>query len=93
MALKVYSVHDAKAGCFNRPLFQRSDGEALRAFVDEAGRTGESLVAQHPEDFSLFRIGEFEELTGVLTPHPEPVHLANAKVLVDGLRARAGGDA
>lgn len=88
MRLKVYSVHDAKAGVFNRPLFQRSDGEALRALIDEATRSGESLVASHPEDFSLFRIGEYDELSGTLMPEEEPVHLANAKVLVDGFRAR-----
>lgn len=83
---KVYAVQDAKAGMFNQPIFLLSDGEALRSFMD-ACQPGndQSMLSRHPEDFNLFYIGEYDELTGELQSCT-PYHLANGAVILGGDR-------
>jgi hypothetical protein len=67
MKQKVFSVYDSKAEMFNQPMFFKATPEALRAFGDEANRT-ESAIHKHPDDYTLFEIGEFNVETGLLTP-------------------------
>lgn len=71
MKLRLYSVRDNAVGAFMRPFVARSDGEATRNFGDEAN-SPESALAKHPEDYALFFVGEFDELTGVLEVPPAP---------------------
>lgn len=86
--MKVFTVFDSKAGAYLNPFFLNSTGEAIRAFGDTANdpNTG---IGKHPEDYSLFEIGEYDNKTGRIThlethtplgngieyiaQHPEPV--------------------
>jgi len=63
----MFSIFDSKANCFTCPQPARSQGEAVRIFSDEANNP-KSVISQHPEDFSLILVGEFNEQTGVFTP-------------------------
>ena len=67
----VFSVYDSKAEMFNQPMFFKAMGEATRAFSDEATRA-ESAIHKHPDDYTLFLIGEFDVDTGLLTPLTTP---------------------
>jgi hypothetical protein len=68
MRLNIYTIFDTASGAYLRPFFMRSDGEALRMFENES-INAESPVGQHPEDYSLFRIGTYDDNKGEL--HPE----------------------
>lgn len=71
MRLNVYSVYDTASACYDRPFCFQSDGQALRAFLDIC-RDKEHPIGKHPEDFSLFRIGTYDDNKGSLNPeHPE----------------------
>lgn len=59
MKLKIFSVFDSKVMAFNTPFFQRSTGEALRAWSDAVN--GQEGFAKHPEDYTLFELGEFDD--------------------------------
>lgn len=74
--LKIYTIRDAKAECYLAPFTFRTDGEAIRAFGDSVA-DGKTPLAQHPEDYYLIRIGEFDVEKGVITPCA-PVSLASA---------------
>ena len=74
----VFSVYDSKAEMFNTPMFFRSKPEALRAFTDECNREGSSLY-QHPADFTLFLVGDFDIETGKITPMNTPSSLGLAQ--------------
>lgn len=65
MRLLAFSVLDAKVGLFGRPFFARSQGEAMRSFRDVAC-DGTHEVGMHPEDYTLYRLGVFDEGTGNL---------------------------
>jgi len=67
MKLNAYSIFDKAVNAYMRPFFMQTDGQALRAFSDQV-MDGESPPAMHPEDYALFRIGGFDEDTGMLEP-------------------------
>lgn len=60
-----FSVFDKKASSFATPFFVQTRGVAMRSFSDLANDQ-RSVVAQHPEDFALYEIGNFDETGGVL---------------------------
>lgn len=78
MKLLVFSVRDAKAEAFMRPFFAPTRGLAIRSFVDLVNSGNGEPVAKHPEDFCLFQLGEFNELTGQLTELEQPLSLGIA---------------
>lgn len=65
MLLQVYTIFDSAAKCYQRPFYCQADGEALRAFVDLA-EDKEHPVGKHPEDYSLWRIGSYNDNSGLL---------------------------
>lgn len=79
--MNMYSVYDQKAEAYGQPIFLRTHGEAMRTLEDELAR-GDSLIAQHPEDFILFFVGHFDELSGVFTVEDTPLVLGRASSMV-----------
>lgn len=59
MIQQVYSVFDVKAGAFLTPFFLPSDGMAIRIFSD-CVRDPNHQFGKHPEDYTLFRVGNFD---------------------------------
>lgn len=58
MKFKVFTVFDSKVQAFNTPFFQRSTGEALRAWSDAVNNSDQGIM-KHPEDYTLFELGEY----------------------------------
>lgn len=67
MKLNAYTIFDSASGLYNRPFFNGSDGEAKRAFAD-ISMDATHPIGQHPEDYSLHRIGIFDDNNAKLTP-------------------------
>lgn len=63
MKLNVYSIFDTASGLYSRPFFTSSDAEALRSFSDIA-TDAEHPIGKHPKDYTLFRIGTFDDNKG-----------------------------
>lgn len=61
--MKCFSVFDKKAGSFNTPFFAMTEDMAKRSFVDLC-RDERTTVAQHPEDFDLWIVGDFDQVRG-----------------------------
>lgn len=73
--LLMFSVQDAAADAFIRPFCFPAVGLAHRSFADEVNRnSADNSMYQHPDDYSLWRIGEFDEDSGIITPcQPERI--------------------
>lgn len=69
MKLNAYTVFDTATGAYMRPFFMSADGQALRSFSDIANDPDHE-VGSHPEDYSLCRIGIFDDQKGQFTPEP-----------------------
>lgn len=69
------SVRDKKAEAFHPPYAVPTKGIAIRAFGDALLKGGSDLSA-HPEDFDLFQVGEFDQISGRVGVFP-PVSICS----------------
>ncbi len=86
MKLNIYTIFDTAAGLYMRPWYASSDGAAVRAFGDLA-KDPEHEIGQHPEDYSLFRIGVYDDNNAVMTVEDRDC-IATALELVSHARTR-----
>lgn len=89
MNINVYSVKDSKVG-FGTPIACINDEMALRQFIGSVRAETPNVCNTYPEDKSFWKLGSFDEATGVFTcdlrelakaeiyvvPAPEPDKLA-----------------
>ena len=83
MKLNVYSIHDKAANAFTQPFFMHNDGLAIRAFQDNVNAAEENNISKHPEQFSLWKLAEFDDNSGVITPLSSPDHISGGIELVN----------
>lgn len=67
MLLEVVSIFDKQLGAYSQPSFVASKGVALRSFTDQVNSSS-SPMHLHPEDYSLFRIAQFDDVSGEFIP-------------------------
>lgn len=80
MITGAYSLYDTKAGIFNTPWFCISRGVAIRMVMDLVSDP-QTTINRHPDDYTLFEIGTFDDSNGVLTSSA-PVNLGVAASFV-----------
>ena len=85
MQLVCFTVFDQAVGAHVNPFFLRSNGEAIRAFTAEVNNP-QSNFHQSPKDFTLLRVGTFDDNTGVFTPE-QKVALGNAVEFLSSAQA------
>lgn len=77
MRLKCFSVYDSKIGAFATPFAMKSKGEALRGWMDVVNDKN-TAFNKHPEDYTLFELGEWDDETAQYTNLPAPLAIAPA---------------
>lgn len=80
MKTNMYCVFDSKAAVYGVPFFMVNDAMAIRSFGDLAN-DDRTLVGKHPEDFTLYRVGYFDDSTGV-SQSCEPIAMVTASAMV-----------
>ena len=71
--LNMYAIYDRCSGVYDRPFPSHGDNSAIRAFHDNAANP-QGFIGKYAEDFTLFRIGTWEDDKGELVGHaPEKV--------------------
>lgn len=78
----VYAILDRKLREYGHLLLARNDETMKREARDGIGP--DHMIRRYPEDFDLYRLGEFENETGVLTPAEVPVLVENMSTLLGG---------
>ncbi len=66
MKHNIYAVYDSKAESYTPPFFEHAEGRALRTFADCCNDQGHQF-GKHPEDYTIFRLGEYDDNTGTIT--------------------------
>jgi hypothetical protein len=89
MRLFMYAIFDSCSGVYDRPFCANADASAIRSFGDAAG-SAESVIGMHPEHFSLYRIGLFDDNTSEIVPE-DAVCIARAHELVAASRKIVSG--
>ena len=64
MKIVMYTIYDTVAEVFNKPFTAHNNADASRAFTQSFGDGGQS----NKDDYVLYRIGEYNDATGEITP-------------------------
>lgn len=79
MIRKVFAIRDAKAEIFNLPWIKLTHGEAERDFRTLVNDNKEqSKIAMYPEDYDLYFLGDYDDVTGKMIPLDTPQHVLKA---------------
>jgi hypothetical protein len=81
MKLKIYSIYDQDAKAFMRPFLLVNDGLAIRTFQDQINAEEANPLSTHPDKFTLYYIGEFDDHDANLE-NIDPISLGNGKQYV-----------
>lgn len=77
MKLNIYSIYDSAAKAYATPFFMQNDGLAIRAFQSNVNSNEENNISKYPDQFTLFRVGEYDDENGLITSE-SPESLGNA---------------
>jgi hypothetical protein len=76
----ICTVKDRAADAYGRPMFVPSAGVAIRSFSDEINRNNaDNQLYNHPDDFDLYELGEFDDNSGLFALHEQPKLLSLGK--------------
>lgn len=65
MLLHMFTVFDVKAKAYLPPFFMPQVGQAVRSFGDAVSDETHAFH-KHPEDYTLFIVGSFDDASGVV---------------------------
>ena len=65
---RLFVIKDTKANYYHPPQVYRNHLEAMRACENSVNSSQDSLFNKNSEDFSLFEVGTWDELTGMIDP-------------------------
>ncbi len=66
MKVQCYAIFDTCSGIYEKPFFSTTDDLVKREFQDIA-TSEDHRINKHPEHYSLWRLGMFDDNTGKLT--------------------------
>lgn len=73
--MNLYAVRDAAANAFINIFILPTDEVAKRA-LGEAIKSDQSF-RQHPADYALFKLGTWDQVSGVISPATQPLRIIN----------------
>lgn len=73
----IYCVYDEKVKSFGMPFFKPSNPAAIRDFTDLA-HDSNTTIGRHPEDYTLYQLGEYNDTEGTLTQYETKNNLGKA---------------
>lgn len=79
--MNIYAVKDEIIGFTGSIMVLRNDEEAKR-MMDSTIRAGDSMFNQYPKDFSLWKLGVLDRITGEIKPESTPQYICRASDFV-----------
>lgn len=68
----MFALLDKQSGLYMTPFFEGAAGVACRMVSDEVNRVGsDSALAKHPGDFELWRLGVWDDESGIMEVNVE----------------------
>ena len=78
MIHQVLAIRDSAVNAYDRPFYTPTNAAGIRAFADNV-RNKESPMSQHPEDFTLWFLGTYDDETGQFLQTQPPMQIARAQ--------------
>lgn len=80
MITQVVAVQDRALAAFGMPFNTHTLGHAIRSFTDEINDTRpENAMNKHPDDFDLYHLGTYDNISGQFTNLETPMQIAIGK--------------
>ena len=89
MLYRLFSIYDVKAQVYLVPFTEKTIGSAIRLFAHSC-QNPDTLFYKHPEDFTLFHLGDFDDNNCGFALLEAPVPIAKAIEHVGGHNANEG---
>lgn len=83
----MFSVLDRASGVFGAPVVVPATAVMFRMIQDEY-RRGDNMLKNHPKDFGVYLIGEFDDESGVASGFDKPTLVFEVASFVE---EKAGG--
>ncbi|AZL82781.1 nonstructural protein [Apis mellifera associated microvirus 5] len=82
--MKLYSMHDRKMNVYLTPFPARGDVDAIRNVKTSSVHPDmkNTPVGEHPEDFDLVYLGEFDDESGDITRAGIPMIIGNVAQII-----------
>lgn len=71
MKINIYSIKDTKVGAFKSPFYAQNNMVAMRSLKNAVNDKNGGELYLNAEDFQLFNLGEFDDITGQITNNVE----------------------
>ena len=81
MRLKIFTVYDSKAQAYMQPFYMQSTGQAVRSF-DDTVNDHQHPFSKHPEDYTLFELGEYDDQSATFSMHEAKKSIGTAQEFV-----------
>lgn len=81
MIMKVYSVYDSKAKAYLPPFFA-TNGAVAGRMMQEACSDPKHQFHKFAPDYTLMELADFDDDTGVFTPHASQNNLGNLQTFI-----------
>ena len=88
MQTNLYTVYDRASATHGTIFGARSAAECKRMVIDAANDPN-TLLARHPNDYSLYYHGTFDDNSGVIVPQDKPVFVASLEQLLTAFAPKA----
>lgn len=91
MKHKIFTVYDSKVQAYMLPFYQQTKGAAIRAFKDTCNDSTHPFY-KHPEDYTLFELGEFDDGKAKFELYKTPISLGVAHEYKETMYSPEGED-
>lgn len=81
MKFKLFAIYDDKVGAYTVPFSKATVGAGIRTF-DDLVNDPKSEIGRHPEDYTLYLLGDYDDQTGQCTMKDPTAALGNGKQMV-----------
>lgn len=72
--MTIYAIKDEVIGFTGAIMTLHNDDEAKRMMASTI-KAADNQIAQYPKDFSIWRVGELDRITGEIKTEPTPVYV------------------
>jgi len=85
MDKNLYTIFDKKSEIYAPPFVELTDGTAVRMVTDLLS-TPNTPFAKYPTDYTLVRIGSYDELTGIPSSDIPPTTIMELSDIKDSMK-------
>lgn len=79
--MNLYALYDTKAECFLPILEAQNDDHAQRIIADAVAKN--EPLWRHASDYTLFKISEYDNLTGYVTQDARPERVVSLVTIIE----------